>query len=73
MLRVSLLYPGRMCQGEQKMCLNREITCQAETGKEENSKPKELLKQITSLNILGIEQHCSIKVNTTKIPSSHIF
>lgn len=55
------------------MCLNREITCQAETGKEENSKPKELLKQITSLNILGIEQHCSIKVNTTKIPSSHIF
>ena len=34
-------------------------------GKGENSKPGELPEQITSLNVLGIEQRCSIEISET--------
>lgn len=34
-------------------------------GKGENSKPGALPEQITSLNVLGIEQRCSVEISET--------
>jgi len=49
--RAPMGYPKRMCQGEQERCLNRETICPADRDKEENSKPRKVPKQITSLNV----------------------